>query len=200
MTEAKARAVFELAGIGVEKLYKAQNPYWANERAMQQNWPMWLCLTAYGIITMHWRKRVISIDWSETEVRCIVTEDDVTKNETSVHAWSYSKAVEYLTALRRSQEIKGCGPQASSSVATAGFVEEMTVREAWRILEEYVPIFGDERCISAHKLLLLAAEVQEMRQTQETWPSSDLPYMTAAQIRAEMAARRKIAAMSSIST
>ena len=47
------------------------------------------------------RKRVISISWEETEVPVIVTDDDVTKDHFLVHAYSYAKAVEYMTMLQR---------------------------------------------------------------------------------------------------
>lgn len=55
--------------------------------------------TPKGLIQIGWRKRVISIDWSDTGIRRVVTEDDVTKDDTMVHAYSYAKALAYLTAL-----------------------------------------------------------------------------------------------------
>lgn len=64
--------------------------------------PWWLIKTPRGMIQIGWRYRVINIDWSETPVRQIITQDDVTKSTTNVHAWSVAKAIEYLTELRKS--------------------------------------------------------------------------------------------------
>ena len=61
--------------------------------------PWWLVRTSRGLIKIGWRKRVINIDWSDTNLRVIVTPDDVTKSVVMVHAWSEEKAVEYLKAL-----------------------------------------------------------------------------------------------------
>ena len=63
--------------------------------------PWWLIKTEFGLIRIGWRKRVITIDWSDTDVRKIITEDDTTKEEHMVHAWTVEKAVEYLKALKK---------------------------------------------------------------------------------------------------
>lgn len=51
-----------------------------------------------GPITIGWRKRVIEINWLSTGRKISgVTDDEVTKSETMVHAYGYSRALEYLT-------------------------------------------------------------------------------------------------------
>ncbi len=51
------------------------------------------------MVQIGWRKRVINIDWTDTPIRKVLTEDDVTKSESMVHAYSTMKALEYLTAF-----------------------------------------------------------------------------------------------------
>lgn len=110
MNEEEARAIFILAGIAVNKMHRLENKYWpeayVEERRLS---PWWLVSTPYGLIEIGWRKRVISIDWGDTKVREEITRDDVTKNAVLVHAWSYAKAVEYMTnlgaLLRRAEEM-----------------------------------------------------------------------------------------------
>lgn len=62
--------------------------------------PWWLVKTKFGLIEVGWRKRVIQIDWRDTGLRCVVTADEVTKDEHLVHAWNRAKAVKYLDELR----------------------------------------------------------------------------------------------------
>ena len=64
----------------------------------------WFVKTPFGWIEIGWRKRVISIDWTDTKVRKIITVDYTTKDETSVHAWTEAKAIEYLTALAKADD------------------------------------------------------------------------------------------------
>jgi hypothetical protein len=101
MTERHTEALFTLAGIEATKFHKLANQYWGDgayaELAAQSPW--WLVQTPHGFIKLGWRKRVISIDWSDTPHRGEVTSDNVTKSAVMVHAWSYAKAVEYLTQL-----------------------------------------------------------------------------------------------------
>lgn len=73
----------------------------ANEYDPERDDPWWLVETNLGMIKIGWRKRVINIDWSATAIRKVVTDEDVTKDETMVHAWSTLKAIEYLTVLRQ---------------------------------------------------------------------------------------------------
>lgn len=100
MNEAQAKAIFLLAGITVARSHQIENGYWpyAYVEERKRN-PWWLLETDIGVVVIGWRKRVISIDWTSVAVRVIVTQDDVTKDETSVHAYSYAKAVEYLSKL-----------------------------------------------------------------------------------------------------
>lgn len=65
--------------------------------------PWFMITTRIGHIKMGWRKRVISIDWSGTEVQAkaqdLFPTEDVTKLEKSIHAWTEEKAAEYLDKL-----------------------------------------------------------------------------------------------------
>lgn len=97
-------ALFVLAGIEVKHADELPNNYWPRVPEYQElrdESPWWLVQTEFGAIKIGWRKRVISVDWERTSVRAVVTEDEVTKGEDHVHAWTYAKAVEYLTRFQR---------------------------------------------------------------------------------------------------
>lgn len=100
----KFKALFMLAGFSTVNTYELPNRYWPDHpdySEVRRNNPWLLVLTTDGPIMIGWRKRVISISWRDCKVRGYVTEDDVTKEEDGVHAYSYCKALEYLTELRR---------------------------------------------------------------------------------------------------
>lgn len=100
-------AAFLLAGIVVLETVQIENGYWPEaytERRAANPW--WKVLTPFGTIVIGKRKRVFNIDWTDTSIRGVVTEDHVTKDETHVHAWSIGKAVDYLAALRMRGESK----------------------------------------------------------------------------------------------
>lgn len=112
MTKEQMLALFLLAGIRVDNQDELPNEYWPRVPDYQQlrdESPWWLVHTEFGMVKIGWRKRVISIDWQRTAVRVVVTEDDVTKDDRGVHAWSYVKALEYLTALREAASEKSDG-------------------------------------------------------------------------------------------
>ena len=115
MNEESMKALFLLAGLDVESFYKLENEYWPYNEAyadIRRKSPWWLVKTKFGLIKIGWRKRVISIDWSDTPYRSgvskladgrdidVLTNDDVTKDESMVHAYGNAKAVEYLSSLR----------------------------------------------------------------------------------------------------
>jgi hypothetical protein len=104
VTREEALAIFLLAKIEVKETYKIENGYWPDApdyAEVRRASPWWLVLTEYGLIKIGWRKRVINIDWSATGLGAApVTRDDVTQWRQGVHAYSYGKAVDYLSALR----------------------------------------------------------------------------------------------------
>jgi len=98
--EQLCRSIFTLAGIEVLQVWRLPNQYWKRPEANEIS-PWFLVKTHAGLIEIGWRKRVIAIDWGGTKIRQIATSDEVTKNESLVHAWGTTKAVEYLSSLGR---------------------------------------------------------------------------------------------------
>jgi hypothetical protein len=113
-TRDEVTSILTLAGLRPERMWELANGYWPlSPRYDDVRSPWWLAQTSIGLIRIGSRKRVISIEWEVCKVRGIVTADDVTKDETMVHAWSTAKAVEYLSRLRemaeaRLVEVSGC--------------------------------------------------------------------------------------------
>lgn len=105
LKESEVKSIFELAGIKILKIFPILNQYHSGGSGEKQYWhPWWMVKTKYGLIEIGWRKRVISIDWEDTNIRTIVTTDDLTKKPEYVHAYSIAKAVEYLTAWNKTAE------------------------------------------------------------------------------------------------
>lgn len=106
--EKKWAAMMLLAGIETVGSEHLPNGYWPEVyEEVRRSSPWFLIFTDFGPVKIGWRKRVLSISWEHTKVRAIVTQDDVSKSNTDVHAWTYAKAVEYLTALREAAEEMG---------------------------------------------------------------------------------------------
>jgi hypothetical protein len=100
-SRAETESILTLAGLPPERMWELANGYWPLAPEYDDvRRPWWLAMTSLGLIRIGWRKRVLSIDWEATPHRHVVTSDDVTKDDTGVHAYSTAKAVEYLTALR----------------------------------------------------------------------------------------------------
>lgn len=112
MKKEEALAIFMLAYFDVKAIYELPNEYWPEAYVVQRaESPWWLVSTEMGNIKIGWRKRVISINWEETGVECIVTDDDVTKGKFMVHAYSHAAAVKYLDALRREYKKQSYVPE-----------------------------------------------------------------------------------------
>ena len=64
----------------------------------------WLIVTTLrGPITIGWRKRVINLDWSDSDItvdgRELFKDESTTKDKEYVHCWGMGKALEYLKKL-----------------------------------------------------------------------------------------------------
>lgn len=65
--------------------------------------PWFIITTKVGRFKIGWRKRVISIDWSETRGTLLCEDlfdgENVTKGERDIHAWDLEKAKEYINRI-----------------------------------------------------------------------------------------------------
>lgn len=109
----KLHAILLLSGATLppRSIRQEPNPY---DQGQNTAGPKWVVELDIGTIIIHWRKRVLEIDWAGTCVRFPMrdqfgradiktddqlTFDDVTQTETMVHAWGYPKAIQYLQRL-----------------------------------------------------------------------------------------------------
>jgi hypothetical protein len=132
------KEIFDQAKIEVLNHYQIPNEYWSGIRMCAEN-PWWLVQTNIGMIKIGWRKRVIEIDWSTTLLRSIVTEDDVTKESTMVHAWTKEKAISYLTNLSQNiPQKQDMNKFILKSFKTMCDEHNKTVESYLKALEEYI--------------------------------------------------------------
>lgn len=104
MKQEHVQAFFALANIEVKNFHRLENCYWPDVEDYAQRRrdnPWWLVQTEMGMIKIGHRKNVTSVDWSDLpeKYHIVVTEDDVTKDATMVHAWTYPKLLGYLMVL-----------------------------------------------------------------------------------------------------
>ncbi len=120
MTREEAKSLFTLAGIpvlNIKPLIDGYN-YGPEDSRFYKTLPekvWWFVKTAAGWVEIGWRRRVISINWSDTPVRKIVTEDNVTKDEEGVHAWDIATALKYLSVI---------APELAGRAAAEGSADE----------------------------------------------------------------------------
>jgi hypothetical protein len=97
----EVESILTLAGLRSERMWELANGYWPDSPTYDDvRYPWWLAKTSIGLIRIGRRKRVLAIDWEATGIKASVTDDEVTRGETMVHAWSSEKAVEYMKRLR----------------------------------------------------------------------------------------------------
>lgn len=89
-----AKSLLIMAGFSILHVREIRNQYYPNRPD-----PWFLIQTEFGVIMIGWRKHVINIEWTFCPFRGVITDDDVTKDPDMVHAWTYEKALEYLTKL-----------------------------------------------------------------------------------------------------
>lgn len=98
--EKRFREIFKAAGFSFACLHHIPNKYCSYDKCA----PWFRVETEVGTITIGWRKRVISINWSEAfhnnkDIIHLFEKEDVTKGHHSIHAWGWDKATEYLSKL-----------------------------------------------------------------------------------------------------
>jgi len=80
------------------------NEYWG-----EMGEPWLIVTTEIGHVKIGWRKRVIEIDWSDTDIKSsaedLFPDENVTKIDKMIHAWGYEKATEYIKKLHSSEVV-----------------------------------------------------------------------------------------------
>ena len=93
----------KLIALFPNKIFIQEIPNEYSNDAYYQMFPWLLITTNKGPIKIGWRKRVIEIDWSNTIIDKLADDlfpdEDVTKSNSYIHAWSYEKAQEYINKL-----------------------------------------------------------------------------------------------------
>ena len=93
----------EIVGLFSGPIFVEEIPNGYCNRYCCEHLPWFVITTTKGRIQIGWRKRVLSIDWSETTISSTADElfpdEDTTKGEQSIHAWSIEKAHYYINTI-----------------------------------------------------------------------------------------------------
>lgn len=95
------KAILLLSGIEAKRIHQLPNGYCGDLCCPHRPWM--LAETKYGPIKIGWRKRVISIEWTNDVVtvhgkETLAKGDEIVTNwDTGVHAWGNAKAIEQLS-------------------------------------------------------------------------------------------------------
>jgi hypothetical protein len=109
-----ARKLFADAGMPLIYVREIDNEYCGPRCCPHRVWL--LVTTTIGVIKIGWRKNVIVIDWSATDITAqavkLFQNENVTMGERMIHAHGYEAATRYLTTLggrlaERQQQMEG---------------------------------------------------------------------------------------------
>lgn len=93
----------QIVGLFDGPIFVEEIPNGYCSQACCRHLPWFVVTTRVGRFTVGWRKRVISIDWSQTVGTKTSAElfsgENVTKGERSIHAWGAEKAREYIGVI-----------------------------------------------------------------------------------------------------
>jgi len=85
------------------RIYAEAIPNQYCSRACCRHLPWYKVTGPFGVIILGWRKRVAVVDWSESAFKpradILFPNEDTTKGEHSIHAWSTDKIRGYLATL-----------------------------------------------------------------------------------------------------
>ena len=93
--------LFKSAGFNTIHVETIDNEYCSESCCYKYPWV--IVTTPKGRIKIGWRKRVMNLDWSESDIKDIGTElfkdENTTTGKDYIHCWSKEKAIEYLKKL-----------------------------------------------------------------------------------------------------
>jgi hypothetical protein len=103
MKESDAKSVFSLAGFEVSSTFRLENEYWPEAyHELRAANPWWAVKTQFGWIKIGWRKRVMSISWTDLKVRELLIESTHrTQDLDMIHVTDFGEAVTFMIQLYR---------------------------------------------------------------------------------------------------
>ena len=97
----KLTEIFKLAGFDPIHVETIDSQYCSE--ACCYKYPWVIITTEKGRIKLGWRKRVMNLDWSDSDIKLdgeeIFKDENVTKGKSFIHCWGTEKAIEYLKKL-----------------------------------------------------------------------------------------------------
>ena len=98
--------LFKSAGFETIHVETIDNEY-CNESCCYKR-PWIIVTTPKGRIKLGWRKSVMNLDWSDSDIKIdgeeIFKDENVTKGTSYIHCWGKEKAIEYLKKLNSEEE------------------------------------------------------------------------------------------------
>lgn len=96
----------KLLGLFSGRIFVKEIPNGYGSHAYYANRPWFVVTTDIGHFKIGWRKSVIQIDWSETVASARATDlfkdEQTSKDDRWIHAWSYEDARRYIDAIFQS--------------------------------------------------------------------------------------------------
>ncbi len=93
--------IYQSAGVDAIYMEPLANGYCSEPCCL--NLPWFRVTSKIGHVVIGWRKRVLSIDWKDSLVKAsgneLFPEENVTRWETGIHAWSTEDAAKYIRRL-----------------------------------------------------------------------------------------------------
>jgi len=120
-----------------------ENRYWPCSKEYDELRSPWLRVTTpHGPIVLGWRKRVIHIEWQDTNLdvngKDAVAEEWITHGDRMCHAWSYTQAAACLERLFNLQTERGHVVSTSPNVQQVARPSDTAVVKALRCLYDAV--------------------------------------------------------------
>src|SRR5512147_271228 len=100
---AECEKIYRLAGV-LDMIYMEERPNGYCSDACCLNRPWFRVTSRIGHVVVGWRKSVIAIDWRDSAIKHLGAEElfpdeDVTRVDNTIHAYSVEKAAEYIRKL-----------------------------------------------------------------------------------------------------
>lgn len=99
------RGRFAESGFSPIRMVQIPNEYWPEPYVLERLSTPWFEVTTdIGTFKVGWRKNVIELDWSKTDLtrtaESLLPDENVTRKDRMIHCWSFDDLTRYLKVIR----------------------------------------------------------------------------------------------------